>query len=535
MRRSCALLPVLLVLVALPGCRSNDALESPLSAPATPHAATRDLEAGVALQRTLAVDAADVEAGFAALHARGGWHERGYFTASEHDAIEGLLFRFVVNHAAFWNELDRVGGPELVSVGASDRPRAHVLALHAGLALAQSSAFLVAEFIDDPVAIAKLNEAFPRSEIPADTYERLRLAITSPERRDLLAAMWELHEREMQDPESSVAQLAASDSAFAALLAELPALHASAAARIRAVRERHSLVAGAIDESLRHSEVAALGRRATRDLGSASYATRALLFKDVSRIKRPSAQPLVFSPDQKRQIHSQLRAGDILLTYTTGYVSNIFIPGEFKHGITYVGGARERAAAGLDASKPPESARGSALRYAENLSRTELSDGARADLIEAVAEGVKFSNLDHILDTHVNRLLVLRPRLSDAERAAFVAGVFAFVGDPYDFRFDFADASRQVCTEVVYRALDGKGGIRFALTSRAGNPTLSADDVVHYHFSTGGEHFEIILFAEEDSDFDDGRARLWPGEAGARRVEQRMSAASPTARESADP
>jgi len=151
-----------------------------------------------------------------------------------------------------------------------------------------------------------------------------------------------------------------------------------------------------------------------------------------------------------------------------------------------------------------------------------MPDGSRADLIEAVAEGVKFSNLDTILDTHVNRLLVLRPLINDAERTAFLAGVFAYVGDPYDFRFDFADASRQVCTEVIYRALNGKSQIDFKLTSRAGHPTLSADDIVLYHFATPG-HFKIMAFAEEDPDHGDHRARVWTGTAAEQRLRARMT------------
>ena len=69
-----------------------------------------------------------------------------------------------------------------------------------------------------------------------------------------------------------------------------------------------------------------------------------------------------------------------------------------------------------------------------------------------------------IMDTHINRLLVLRPILTEEERTEFLAGVFSYLGDEYDFYFDFADSSRQVCTEVHYRTLNGKGGINFTLT-----------------------------------------------------------------------
>jgi hypothetical protein len=61
-----------------------------------------------------------------------------------------------------------------------------------------------------------------------------------------------------------------------------------------------------------------------------------------------------------------------------------------------------------------------------------LPGGEDADIIEAVAEGVIFNNLAKIMNTHINRLLVLRPILNDAERIEFLAGVFSYLGDEYE-------------------------------------------------------------------------------------------------------
>ena len=55
----------------------------------------------------------------------------------------------------------------------------------------------------------------------------------------------------------------------------------------------------------------------------------------------------------------------------------------------------------------------------------------------------------------------------------------------------------QWCTEVQYHALNGKGDISFELTRRAGNPTLSADDIVNY-FETKKGSFDFVLLALED-------------------------------------
>ena len=54
---------------------------------------------------------------------------------------------------------------------------------------------------------------------------------------------------------------------------------------------------------------------------------------------------------------------------------------------------------------------------------------------------------------------------------------------PYDFDFDFTRSDRLVCTEVVYRAFDGLGPVRFSLVRRAGRPTLSGLDLTRLSLS----------------------------------------------------
>jgi hypothetical protein len=233
-----------------------------------------------------------------------------------------------------------------------------------------------------------------------------------------------------------------------------------------------------------------------------------------------------FSEDQKGVIYQALRSGDLMFSYTAGYMSDVFIPGAFKHAMIYVGTPEERVRAGLTAAQlgaVPEGERG---RLLDSVGQGAVPTGESADLIEAVAEGVKFSHLGTILDTHVNRFLVLRPRLAAPDRRDALANVFRFLGDGYDFRFDFEDASQQVCTEVVYRAYSGKGGIDFALTERVGRATLSADDIVNLHLQPDSEVFDFVLFAEAAPGSKSHAARIWVGAAGEQRLGELMDAAS---------
>jgi len=481
------------------GCRSVGVEHDPLPPAAAFARVPTDLSEAATFQIRLESESEVIQSELAEFDETGGWRERGYFSAAEHDRVEFLLFRFLAVHTTLWSALEGWGGVELHTTPVDDRPAAHLLAVHAGLLLADGSSFLVSQFADDRIAMAKLNERFYRTEIPAHTYDRLRLATTSPGRRTRLEQAWALHleaeaSGDLAAPEGSGE---ATERALATIRHRLPSLHRRVSLRYTDLASRQ----GRIGQALVHSRVSDAGRGSRSMVGGAAYRARSVLFEDVSRIKSPTAHIIRFSDEQKRRVHEIVRPGDIILTYTAGYVSSLFIPGVFKHGMTYVGSPAERAAVGVSVAQAPLLSSGRQGRFEQALEEADLADGRRADLIEAVAEGVKFSSFDQIMDTHINRMVILRPLLDQETRAEFLSAVFAFIGDPYDFHFDFSDATRQVCTEVIYRALDGKGGIDFDLTNRGGHPTLSADDIARYHLAVPGR-FEVVLSADRSTDPD---------------------------------
>ena len=387
---------------------------------------------------------AELRRDFLALRASGGWKERGYFSAQESDRIELLYFRFHTAHHQL-NEI--VGRYDGVSDPPPVRAKANRLAL-------RQSKFLVGTFAGDKVAIDKLNQAYPRSDIPRDTY-------------DLLV--------ESLEP-------------FAKREAEI--------------------IKVKVDDKLDDAE----------------YLAQTEIFFHVSRLKKPGAHLVSFSDAQKKEIVSRLEPGDILLTFTAGYASDVFIPGAFKHGITYVGTVGQRHAAGLSPDRIIlVGGRAEGKKIAADLRQTTTAGGRPANLIEAVAEGVKFSNLDHILNTHINRLLVLRPKIGADNRARQVSRTFSYLGQDYDFRFDFADSSKQVCTEVIYRAINGLDDIELPLTRRGGHVTLSADDLVNYWLHRNPGAFEFVLYADETPESPGHRARILTGAAGKTRVEELMA------------
>lgn len=409
---------------------------------------------------------------------KSGWAKRGYMNARENERMEFLLFRFVAAQDVLSDMVGSLGGKysDQLFPDESTKTAAHVLVIDAQFLMIHHRAELVALFADDPVAISKMNEAFYRSEIPKGSYEKMRLSVTKPDLSKRLQASWDLVEQEVNDDGvSSIERLQITDNEYNTLVVRISSDHRKAMASLAKVQE------GRVSEELNHSEAAALARSTKSGAGDAAYKARCLLFKSVSRIKNPSVKVITFSEDQHSQVKTLLEPGDIILTYTAGYMSDVFIPGSFKHGITYIGSPEQRRSVGLSGSK---------------YNQAKLVDGKDADVIEAVAEGVIFNNLGFLMDTHVNRMAVLRPKLSKRERVEFLTEVFSYHGDAYDFLFDFGDASKQVCTEVIWRGINGRAGIDMSLTKRGGHPTLSADDVVNYHFKSDGKHFEFVLFAE---------------------------------------
>ena len=446
---------------------------------------------------------------FVALRKQGDWVKRGYFSVAENDRMEHLLFRFIASHSALWDISAAYQNMQTSFDDPALDTKAHVVSRQASLLLAKHSVFLVAEFAEDPVAIAKMNEAFYRSEISRDSYYELARDITA-KRLSRLKRAGALAAKELANPSSQLARLAASDASYGELVELNKTLQIAAETRMRlALKTKGSSEPEAI---LKTGEF----------FGNELYAARSMLFKDVSRLKNPTAKLIRFSNKQKDQIYEQLRPGDLILTYTAGYISDVFIPGAFKHGITYVGSPEQREQAGLKPKEHAAVAPDARDQLAAHILQASLDNGKRADMIEAVAEGVIFNNLAHIMDTHINRLLVLRPQLTAAERTDFLIEVFSYLGEEYDFRFDFADSTRQVCTEVIYRGIQGKGGIVFDLTVRAGHETLSADDIVLYYLNKHPKAFQFVLYAEEDPNGKEHEALILTGTGGVQRLKELM-------------
>ena len=360
------------------------------------------------------------------------------------------------------------------------------VALTAGYAALYYECRLVHAFQDDPVAVDQLNQKFNRSEIARDTFRQLQLDCTDTTRQGRLESL-----------DHAYHCYAENDQALSTYFDDnvvddelLPDLYAKTKTLTTAlVGTTFQYIS--LENKVQQTTLAKNTYRAKRTTGDLLKKIRAHTYKGVSRLKSPTAYLIQFSAAQKRDIFASLQPGDLVFTYTAGYMSSIFIPGHFKHGITYIGSPDARRMIGLTAETlatcchtndegatllPTTTAEQRKLLAQFEVSTASLDANLSADVIEAVAEGVIFNNLEHLMDTHVNRFLVLRPKITAAERIHALMDIFRYLGASYDFSFSFADTSCVVCTEIMYHAFTGKGAIDFALVDHAGHLSLSADE-----------------------------------------------------------
>jgi len=170
--------------------------------------------------------------------------------------------------------------------------------------------------------------------------------------------------------------------------------------------------------------------------------------------------------DVRASIAQFLEPGDVLVTRHAKALTNLFLPGYWPHVALYIGIPEQRDAAGV---RPDAGCR---ARWVGDVC-----------VLEARKDGVRLRPLEDTLN--VDMLVVLRPTIDTDEIRAAIERALQHEGKLYNFDFDFFNSDRLVCTELVYRAYDGIGGLEFPLVERAGRKTLSAEDLLDFALDTG--------------------------------------------------
>jgi hypothetical protein len=183
------------------------------------------------------------------------------------------------------------------------------------------------------------------------------------------------------------------------------------------------------------------------------------LGRTVSEIHLPTVKRV--STQLRHQMAQQLEPGDILVTRHDTALTNLFLPGFWPHAALFIGNEHQR----------------NQMQIQLGADRCHRWSGD-ACVLEALKDGVRFRPISQTLA--VDNFVVIRPNLNREKIANAIERVCQHEGKLYNFDFDFFSSDRLVCSEVVYRAYDGLGNIKFTLRERAGRQTLSPEDIVEY-------------------------------------------------------
>jgi hypothetical protein len=445
------------------------------------------------------------------------------FNTDETDRIEALLFQFLLRREQLWNMTLVYGDRDRNFAGAEDQTRAFALGYSAAVLQDYYSTRFVLDFMDESAAIRKINEIHHKYDIPADSFDSVFNAVTSPKDINAIRDAHKFFVEESRKTDSAFVRIIAGDPEYKALLEGAEKWYAASTASTDKILKKRSIILPDVANFLRQNKLMEEARKVTKHISDNLYVAQGLLFNNFGDIRQPMTEPADFNPDQVRLIKSLIQPGDLIFSFTAGYMSNVFLPGRFKHGITYIGTPEQRLSLGFTTDKIGGIPGPKLKKLEQDMKTAKLDTGYDADVIEAVAEGVIFNSLDYILKTHVNRMLVLRPRVSHDDRIQALGNTFLLLGSMYDFNFDFVDTSYQCCTEVIYRSYNKRGKIDFTLVPRAGVKTLAADDIVEYYLAAKEPVFDFIFLAEENPKSPIHGAVITTGDAGLQKLKDVMT------------
>ena len=417
-------------------------------------------------------------------------HQTGHFSNKESDQIENLLFRYLVLRKSYWEIINKYRDYNSYSDNPTENAKALIIGYSSALMLYKYSGILITKNMGDDQVIDKLNEAYFRSDISRGSFREVYHSLTNLENLDELDIAHELITTEMDEPGTPL-NLLKMHPTYGPLITNLEPLHNTHVKLREEILNHFVLITPGITNRLRHSTIKKKVEKLIGKAGGRFEALKAIVFTHVGHIKAPGIEPLIFSEDDKSQLLTLLQPGDIILTYSEGFMSNIFLPGIFKHGIVYTGRRENWEKSDWDNIHITD----------HQKSLIQVND----NIIEAIAEGVISGSLEEILDTKINRLAVFRPSLSNQEIMGVIQTIHSYLGNQYDFSFDFNDAESQVCTEVIYRGYNEIGNIQFGLSKRAGTLNLSAEDVCRYAINSG--NMELVTLIVED-EYRKGKTRF---------------------------
>lgn len=399
--------------------------------------------------------------------------QRGYYLPDEDERLREVYSRYLAVRGTLW-EMVLALKPHVYQ-GPNEKERMQVFGLSfcAAAMLVRSASFVIGLAHDRPVLWKKLDEAEPRYGLERKNFTRLYRSVSSPRWMWAYTEAVQFYEKNREQIHEALTQ-GGMPKACDWLFAEEPFFEKSRASLIRRrlSYRLHSLV-----------------RRHTSGYKKVMFQIFRMGGSVIAELKQPfkkQAPGKRVTSDVLEEAKRQLRAGDVIITRHEDALSNLFLPGYWPHAAYYIGDSSEREELGLEP--------------------TDQNNGG-ISVLEAKKDGVRYRALEETLA--VDAFVVLRPRIEASHLAKALSRAMTHEGKLYDFVFDFRNADRLVCTEVVYRAYHGVGPFSFELSHRSGRHCLSAEDLLCQ--GIGSSLFDVVLcFGVEDEELrigDSARSR----------------------------
>ena len=413
-----------------------------------------------------------------------------YFSNKQYDQIEGLYFRYTLCTRSLLDIVNAYKDFSNRSKYTKNNVQAFILGYCATLTIYKYSAELILNTSGKPLLIDKLNEEYPRTEIKGGGLDFIINNLTNPDYINNLDIAHEFYQRQISD-NNKLYDTSEFDTIIIELIKTTTELSSAYINHKKTIIDKYTILPLEAADIMQVTTIEETVNDMIDAAGGQLKAIQEFLFTLTGDIRMPLVDGITFSRRQKRSLRKSLKPGDIILTFSSGYLSNIFLPGYFKHVLTFTG---------THDQKKNKYIKGIRLKpEQQKLISTEH------DIIEANSDGVTTSKLENYLNGYANRMIIFRPSLSDDDISTVMNNLHSYLGVAYDFDFDLENGEKQTCIEIIYRSYNGIGNIKLDLEEIFGTTTLTGDNLLEYFIKD--DKTKLILLAVENEN-KPGRAEF---------------------------
>lgn len=416
-----------------------------------------------------------------------------YFSNKQYDQIERLYFRYTLCTRSLLDIVNAYKDISNKSRFKKNNAQAFILGYCASLSLYKHSAELIIQTAGNQLLIDKLNEEYPRTEIKRNGLNYIINNLTEPTNIKNIEIANEFFKRQLIENDILVkpTELFPFTSE---LITSTKTLSEEYESYKKSILDNYTILPLEAAEIMQVATIEETVNSMVDEAGGQLKAIQEFLFTIMGDVRMPLIDGIKFSRRQKKQLLKILEPGDIILTYSSGYLSNIFLPGYFKHALAFTGPQNKEKN--------------------EFLTKIQLKESQKQyikpdhNIIEAVSDGVITSSLDSYLNGYANRIIAFRPNLVNEDIKIILKSLYSFLGFDYDFDFDLTSGEKQACTEIIYRSYNGMGNINIELEEVFGATTLSGDKLLNYFINDGET---ALLFLAVENEARPNKASIYEG------------------------